>query len=76
MEVCVGYDVSFYVLFLLKQKNWVGYMYYINLVLLILGSVKLKQFVVGRSFVLNKRVEKVIIDRLRDVFFIFLYVYV
>lgn len=51
-------------------------MYYINLVLLILGSVKLKQFVVGSSFVLNERVEKVIIDRLRDVFYIFLYVYV
>lgn len=74
MEVCVGDDVCFYVLFLLKQKNWVGY--YINLVLLILGIVKLKQFVVGSSFVLNKRVEKIIIDRLRDVFFIFLYVYV
>lgn len=74
MEVCVGDDVGFYVLFLLKQKIWVSY--YINLVLLILGIVKLKQFVVGSSFVLNKRVEKIIIDRLRDVFFIFLYVYV
>lgn len=75
MEACAGHDVGFHVPLLLKQKNWAGYMYYINLALLTSGSAKLKQFAAGSSFVLNKRAEKATIDRLRDAFLIFLHVY-
>lgn len=75
MEACAGHDVGFHLPLLLKQKNWAGYMYYINLALLTSGSAKLKQFAAGRSFVLNKRAEKATIDRLRDAFLIFLHVY-
>lgn len=75
MEACAGHDVGFHLPLLLKQKNWAGYMYYINLALLTSGSAKLKQFAAGSSFVLNKRAEKATIDRLRDAFLIFLHVY-
>lgn len=75
MEACAGHDVGFHVPLLLKQKNWAGYTYYINLASLTSGSAKLKQFAAGSSFVLNKRAEKATIDRLRDAFLISLHVY-
>lgn len=75
MEACAVHDVGFHVPLLLKQKNWAGYMYYINLALLTSGSAKLKQFAAGSSFVLYKRAEKATIDRLRDAFLISLHVY-
>lgn len=75
MEACAGHDVGLHVPLLSKQKNWAGYMYYINLALLTSGSAKLKQFAAGSSFVLNKRAEKATIDRLRDAFHISLHVY-